>query len=71
MPADSLQRRPGPETWLWTFLNAATLAGDQVVCLTSEISEVQARYRQQIAARKSTQGVRNASPTDSATSLLL
>ncbi|MGH4007712.1 MAG: Fic family protein [Pseudonocardiaceae bacterium] len=39
---------------LWTFLDAAEPAVDQVVRFTSESAELRARWREQLAARRST-----------------
>ena len=56
--ASCADAQTGLETWLWIFLDAAELAVDQVVRFTSEIAELRARWRDQIAARRRTQGVR-------------
>ncbi len=61
----------GLETGLGTFLEAAELAVDQVVRFTSEISELRARWREQLAARRSTQGVRQVPRADSAVARLI
>lgn len=70
-PASSADARSGLETWLWTFLDAAELAVDQVVHFTSEISELRARWREQLAARRGTQGVRQVPRADSAVARLI
>lgn len=52
--ASSADAQTGLETWFWIFLNAAELAVDQVVRFTAEITELRARWREQLAARRRT-----------------
>jgi Fic family protein len=70
-PVSSDASRSGLETWLWTFLEAADLAAAQVVRFTSEIAELRARWREQLAARRSAQGVRQVPRADSAVARLI
>lgn len=69
--ASCADARSGLETWLWTFLNAAELAVDQVVRFATEISELRTRWREQLAARRGTQGVRQVPRADSAVARLI
>ena len=48
----------GLETWLSTFLDAASLAAEQVIRFTMEVSELRSRWREQLAAHRSDRGVR-------------
>lgn len=70
-PSSSGAARTGVETWLRTFLEAADLAAEQVVRFTSELAELRARWREQLAARRSAQGVRRVPRADSAVARLI
>jgi hypothetical protein len=48
--ASSADVQFGLETSLWAFLDVAELAVDQAVHFTSEISDLRARWREQLAA---------------------
>jgi len=70
-PASSDAARSGLETWLKTFLEAADLAADQVIRFASEVSELRERWREQLAAHRSGQGVRQVPRADSAVARLI
>ncbi|MQA13374.1 MAG: Fic family protein [Pseudonocardiaceae bacterium] len=69
--ASSDAAQSGVETWLRTFLEAADLAAEQVVRFTSELAELRARWREQLAARRNAQGVRRVPRADSAVARLI
>ncbi|MGH3812415.1 MAG: Fic family protein [Pseudonocardiaceae bacterium] len=61
----------GLETWLATFLDAADLAVDQVMGFASEVAELRTRWREQLAAQRREQGVRQVPRADSAVARLI
>lgn len=69
MSSDSA--RSGTECWLRTFLDAAEVAAEQVVRFTSELAELRARWREQLADRRSAQGVRQVPRVGSAVARLV
>ena len=61
----------GLETWLSTFLDAASLAAEQVIRFTMEVSELRSRWREQLAAHRSDRGVRQVPRAGSAVARLI
>lgn len=69
--ASSDAARSGTDSWLLTFLDAAEVAAEQVVRFTSELTELKARWREQLASRRSAQGARQVPRADSAVARLI
>ncbi|MCA1676694.1 MAG: Fic family protein, partial [Actinobacteria bacterium] len=69
--ASSDAAQTGLETWLSTFLDAAGLAVEQVIRFTSEVFELRARWREQLAAHRGAQGIRQVPRADSAVARLI
>lgn len=59
------------EIWLATFLDAAELAVEQVIRFASEVAELRTRWREQLAAHRRAQGVRQVPRADSAVARLI
>lgn len=69
--ASSHTARTAVEVWLKTFLEAAELAAEQVVHFTYEVAELRSHWRDKLATRRTSQGVREVPRSDSAVARLV